>query len=128
MKSINVYNTLLTYKASKEAKWADDKDVLTFEIDGNQIKLAFCFLDDYIKKYEKLAKQEAQPIKPANVPVWNKRSAALQHFYIHCSMLDKKQRKDLKTRLSKDTSTVYGMTRGDGYLSNKERISILELF
>ena len=128
MKAINVYNALLTYKASKEAKWADDKDVLTFEIDGNQIKLAFCFLDDYIKKYEKLAKQEAQPIKPANVPVWNKRSAALQHFYAHCKTLDKQQRTEFKRTLSKNISPVYGMTRGQEYLTNKERISILELF
>ena len=128
MKSINVYNALLAYKASKEAKFADDKDVLTFDIDGNSIKLPFGMLDEHIKKYEKLAIEEKKPIKPANVPIWNKRSQALQHFYIHCSKLDNKQRKDLKTRLSKDTSTVYGMTRGDGYLSNKERISILELF
>ncbi len=41
MKSINVYNALLAYKASKEAKFADDKDVLTFDIDGNSIKLPF---------------------------------------------------------------------------------------
>ncbi len=128
MKSINVYNALLAYKASKEARWNAPNDMLTFEIDGNQVKLAFCFLDDYIKKYEKLAIEEKKPIKPDNVPIWNKRSQALQHFYIHCTKLDNKQRKDLKTRLSKDTSTVYGMTRGDGYLSNKERISILELF
>ena len=128
MESINVYNALLAYKASKEAKFADDKDVLTFDIDGNSIKLPFWMLDEHIKKYEKLARQEAQPIKPANVPIWNKRSQALQHFYIHCTKLDNKQRKDLKTRLSKDTSTVYGMTRGDGYLSNKERLTLLELF
>ena len=128
MKSINVYNALLAYKASKEAKFADDKDVLTFDIDGNSIKLPFGMLDEHIKKYEKLAIEEKKPIKPANVPIWNKRSQALQHFYIHCSKLDNKQRKDLKTRLSKDTSTVYGMTRGDGYLSNKERLTILELF
>ena len=128
MKSINVYNALLTYKASKEAKFADDNDLLTFEIDGNSIKLPFSMLDDHIKKYEKLAKQEAQPIKPANVPIWNKRSAALQDFYAHCARLDKPRRIKLKTLLSKDTSTVYGMTRGDGYLTNKERLTILELF
>ena len=128
MKSINVYNALLAYKAGKEAKFADDKDVLTFDIDGNSIKLPFSMLDDHIKKYEKLAKQEAQPIKPANVPIWNKRSAALQDFYAHCTRLDKPRRIKLKTLLSKDTSTVYGMTRGDGYLTNKERLTILELF
>ena len=128
MNSINVYNALLAYKASKEAKFADDKDVLTFDIDGNSIKLPFGMLDDYIKKYEKLAKQEAQPIKPANVPIWNKRSAALQNFYSHCAKLDAKQRKDYKTSLSKDTAPVYGMTRGGEYLTNKERLTILELF
>lgn len=128
MKSINVYNALVTYKASKEARFNAPNDILTFEIDGNQVKLAFCFLDDYIKKYEKLAKQEAQPIKPANVPIWNKRSLALQNFYSHCAKLDAKQRKDFKTSLSKDTAPVYGMTRGGEYLTNKERISILELF
>ena len=128
MKSINVYNTLLTYKASKEAKWADDNDLLTFEIDGNSIKLPFSMLDDHIKKYEKLAKQEAKPIKPANVPIWNKRSAALQDFYAHCARLDKPRRIKLKTLLSKDTAPVYGMTRGQEYLTNKERLTILELF
>lgn len=128
MKSINVYNALLAYKASKEAKFADDKDVLTFDIDGNSIKLPFWMLDEHIKKYEKLARQEAQPIKPANVPIWNKRSQALQNFYSHCAKLDAKQRKDYKKSLSKDTATVYGMTRGGEYLTNKERISILELF
>ena len=85
-------------------------------------------LDEHIKKYEKLARQEAQPIKPANVPIWNKRSLALQNFYSHCAKLDAKQRRDFKTSLSKDTATVYGMTRGGEYLTNKERISILELF
>lgn len=128
MKSINVYNALLTYKASKEARWADDKDVLTFEIDGNAIKLPFGMLDEHIKKYEKLAKQEAQPIKPANVPIWNKRSAALQDFYAYCTRLDKPRRIKLKTLLSKDTAPVYGMTRGQEYLTNKERLTILELF
>ena len=128
MKAINVYNALLTYKASKEASWADDKDVLIFEIDGNSIKLPFSMLDDHIKKYEKLAKQEAQPIKPANVPIWNKRSAALQHFYAHCAKLDNKKRSEFKRTLAKDISPVYGMTRGQEYLTNKERITILELF
>ena len=128
MKSINVYNALLTYKASKEAKWADDNDLLTFEIDGNSIKLPFSMLDDHIKKYEKLSIEEKKPIKPANVPVWNKRSAALQHFYAHCAKLDNKQRSEFKRTLAKNIDPVYGMTRGQEYLTNKERISILELF
>ena len=128
MKSINVYNALLAYRASKEAKWHDKNDVLTFENDGNTVKFPFYLLDDHIKRFEKLAIEENKPIKPANVPIWNKRSQALQNFYSHCTKLDAKQRKDFKKSLSKDTAPVYGMTRGGEYLTNKERISILELF
>ena len=43
MKSINVYNALVAYKASKEAKWHDKNDVLTVEIDGNTVKFPFYF-------------------------------------------------------------------------------------
>ena len=128
MKSINVYNALLAYKTSKEAKFADDKDVLTFDIDGNQVKLAFCFLDDYIKKYEKLAKQEAQPIKPANVPISNKRCLALQKYYIEAKAMDGRKRKAAIKAFRKIEMPKNSVWFSGEILTPHDKASILELF
>ena len=128
MKSINVYNALLTYKASKEAKWADDNDLLTFEIDGNQVKLAFCFLDDYIKKYEKLAKLEAQPIKPANVTISNKRCLALQKYYIEAKAMDGRKRKAAIKAFRKIEMPKNSVWFSVEILTPHDKASILELF
>ena len=128
MKAINVYNALLTYKASKEAKWADDNDLLTFEIDGNSIKLPFSMLDDYIKKYEKLAKQEAQPIKPANVPISNKRCLALQKYYIEAKSMDGRKRKAAIKAFRKIEMPKNSVWFSGEILTPHDKASILELF
>ena len=128
MKSINVYNALSTYKASKEARWADDKDVLTFEIDGNSIKLPFSMLDDYIKKYEKLSKQEAQPIKPANVPISNKRCLALQKYYIEAKAMDGRKRKAAIKAFRKIEMPKNSVWFSGEILTPHDKASILELF
>ena len=128
MKSINVYNALLTYKASKEARWADDNDLLTFEIDGNSIKLPFSMLDDHIKKYEKLAKQEAQPIKPANVPISNKRCLALQKYYIEAKAMDGRKRKAAIKAFRKIEMPKNSVWFSGEILTPHDKASILELF
>ena len=128
MKSINVYNALLAYKASKEARWNAPNDILTFEIDGNQVKLAFCFLDDYIKKYEKLSKQEAQPIKPANVPISNKRCLALQKYYIEAKAMDGRKRKAAIKAFRKIEMPKNSVWFSGEILTPHDKASILELF
>ena len=128
MKSINVYNALLAYKASKEAKFADDKDVLTFDIDGNSIKLPFWMLDEHIKKYEKLARQEAQPIKPANVPISNKRCLALQKYYIEAKAMDGRKRKAAIKAFRKIEMPKNSVWFSGEILTPHDKASILELF
>ena len=128
MKSINVYNALLAYKTSKEAKFADDKDVLTFDIDGNSIKLPFGMLDEHIKKYEKLAKQEAQPIKPANVPISNKRCLALQKYYIEAKAMDGRKRKAAIKAFRKIEMPKNSVWFSGEILTPHDKASILELF
>ena len=128
MKSINVYNALLAYKTSKEAKFADDKDVLTFDIEDNSIKLPFGMLDEHIKKYEKLAKQEAQPIKPANVPISNKRCLALQKYYIEAKAMDGRKRKAAIKAFRKIEMPKNSVWFSGEILTPHDKASILELF
>ena len=128
MKSINVYNALLAYKTSKEAKFADDKDVLTFDIQDNSIKLPFGMLDEHIKKYEKLAKQEAQPIKPANVPISNKRCLALQKYYIEAKAMDGRKRKAAIKAFRKIEMPKNSVWFSGEILTPHDKASILELF
>ena len=128
MKSINVYNALLAYKASKEAKFADDNDVLTFDIDGNSIKFPFGMLDEHIKKYEKLARQEAQPIKPANVPISNKRCLALQKYYIEAKAMDGRKRKAAIKAFRKIEMPKNSVWFSGEILTPHDKASILELF
>ena len=128
MKSINVYNALLAYKTSKEAKFADDKDVLTFDIEDNSIKLPFGMLDEHIKKYEKLAKLEAQPIKPANVPISNKRCLALQKYYIEAKAMDGRKRKAAIKAFRKIEMPKNSVWFSGEILTPHDKASILELF
>ena len=128
MKSINVYNALLAYKTSKEAKFADDKDVLTFDIQDNSIKLPFGMLDEHIKKYEKLAKLEAQPIKPANVPISNKRCLALQKYYIEAKAMDGRKRKAAIKAFRKIEMPKNSVWFSGEILTPHDKASILELF
>ena len=128
MKSINVYNALLAYKASKEAKFADDKDVLTFDIDGNTVKFPFYLLDEHIKRFEKLARQEAQPIKPANVPISNKRCLALQNYYIEAKAMDGRKRKAAIKAFRKIEMPKNSVWFSGEILTPHDKASILELF
>ena len=128
MKSINVYNALLAYRASKEAKWHDKNDVLTFEIDGNTVKFPFYLLDEHIKRYDKLAKKESQPIKPQSIPVSNKRCLALQNYYIEAKRMDSKKRKAAIKAFRKVEMPKNSVWFSGEILTPHDKASILELF
>ncbi len=128
MKSINVYNALLAYRASKEAKWHDKNDVLTFEIDGNTVKFPFYLLDDHIKRFEKLAIEENKPIKPANVPISNKRCLALQKYYIEAKAMDGRKRKAAIKAFRKIEMPKNSVWFSGEILTPHDKASILELF
>ena len=128
MKSINVYNALLAYKASKEAKFADDKEVLTFDIDGNTVKFPFYLLDEHIKRFEKLAIEENKPIKPANVPISNKRCLALQKYYIEAKAMDGRKRKAAIKAFRKIEMPKNSVWFSGEILTPHDKASILELF
>ena len=128
MKSINVYNALLAYKASKEAKFADDKDVLTFDIDGNTVKFPFYLLDEHIKRFEKLAIEENKPIKPANVSISNKRCLALQKYYIEAKAMDGRKRKAAIKAFRKIEMPKNSVWFSGEILTPHDKASILELF
>ena len=128
MKSINVYNALLAYRASKEAKWHDKNDVLTFEIDGNTVKFPFYLLDDHIKRFEKLAIEENKPIKPANVPISNKRCLALQKYYIEAKQMDGRKRKAAIKAFRKIEMPKNSVWFSGEILTPHDKASILELF
>ena len=128
MKSINVYNALVAYKASKEAKWHDKNDVLTFEIDGNTVKFPFYLLDEHIKRFEKLAIEENKPIKPANVPISNKRCLALQKYYIEAKSMDGRKRKAAIKAFRKIEMPKNSVWFSGEILTPHDKASILELF
>lgn len=128
MKSINVYNALLAYRASKEAKWHDKNDVLTFEIDGNTVKFPFYLLDEHIKRFEKLAIEENKPIKPANVPISNKRCLALQKYYIEAKAMDGRKRKAAIKAFRKVEMPKNSVWFSGEILTPHDKASILELF
>ena len=128
MKSINVYNALVAYRASKEAKWHDKNDVLTFEIDGNTVKFPFYLLDDHIKRFEKLAIEENKPIKPANVPISNKRCLALQKYYIEAKAMDGRKRKAAIKAFRKIEMPKNSVWFSGEILTPHDKASILELF
>ena len=128
MKTINVYNALVAYKASKEAKWHDKNDVLTFEIDGNTIKFPFYLLDEHIKRFEKLAIEENKPIKPANVPISNKRCLALQKYYIEAKSMDGRKRKAAIKAFRKIEMPKNSVWFSGEILTPHDKASILELF
>ena len=128
MKSINVYNALVAYKASKEAKWHDKNDVLTFEIDGNTVKFPFYLLDEHIKRFEKLAIEENKPIKPANVPISNKRCLALQKYYIEAKAMDGRKRKAAIKAFRKIEMPKNSVWFSGEILTPHDKASILELF
>ena len=128
MKSINVYNALVAYKASKEEKWHDKNDVLTFEIDGNTVKFPFYLLDEHIKRIEKLAIEENKPIKPANVPISNKRCLALQKYYIEAKAMDGRKRKAAIKAFRKIEMPKNSVWFSGEILTPHDKASILELF
>ena len=128
MKSINVYNALVAYKASKEAKWHDKNDVLTFEIDGNTVKFPFYLLDEHIKRFEKLAIEENKPIKPANVPISNKRCLALQKYYIEAKAMDGRKRIAAIKAFRKVEMPKNSVWFSGEILTPHDKASILELF
>lgn len=128
MKSINVYNALVAYRASKEAKWHDKNDVLTFEIDGNTVKFPFYLLDEHIKRFEKLAIEENKPIKPANVPISNKRCLALQKYYIEAKAMDGRKRKAAIKAFRKVEMPKNSVWFSGEILTPHDKASILELF
>ena len=128
MKSINVYNALVAYKASKEAKWHDKNDALTFEIDGNTVKFPFYLLDEHIKRFEKLAIEENKPIKPANVPISNKRCLALQKYYIEAKAMDSRKRKAAIKAFRKIEMPKNSVWFSGEILTPHDKASILELF
>lgn len=128
MKSIHVYNALVAYKASKEVKWHDKNDVLTFEIDGNTVKFPFYLLDEHIKRFEKLAIEENKPIKPANVPISNKRCLAIQNYYIEAKQMDSKKRKAAIKAFRKVEMPKNSVCFSGEILTPHDKASILELF